>query len=269
MAESSLHPRCPPLKPEPSWQGWLCACGAQGKMIMGDPPHSKIKYFTRIQTATTGHWAERAWLVRPHRLYAREAHPASWGWWWEVEGDTEFTRLMNPITVPTFIVPSSSPSLQMTSPERPPRIILPSFEKGKTGKFPARRLGNSTLRGGLRLGESVFWRVCVHRRPREQQTLYPRKPACLAFGSLSGPRASRAEEPQLPQSEQSWLKPGAWGCWISLSEHTQFRVAWFLLMQRNECRKSPVSGPFLTPGPEGSGVWLPGVQKTHLWEILK
>ena len=173
-----MNGRVQPSSQIPTLEAWtlltrltMCLWGP-GQNENGDPPHSNIKYFTRTQTAMTGHWAECARPVRPHRLYTREAGPASWCWCWEVEGDMEFTRLMNPLMVPTFILPSSSPSLQMTSPERLPRIILPSFEKGKTGKFPARRLGNSTLRRGLHLGESVFWRVCVHRRPREQQTLY-------------------------------------------------------------------------------------------------
>lgn len=81
--------------------------------------------------------------------------------------------IISPALVPTiFTLPRSSSSLQMTSPERPSHIILPSFKKKKTtGKIYARRVQNSTLKGGLCFSESVFWPVYVCRRPREGQTL--------------------------------------------------------------------------------------------------
>lgn len=84
-----------------------------------------------------------------------------------------FQGIISPIMVPTILfLPHPKLSLQMTSPEKPPRIILPSFRKMKTGKTPARRAQNSTLTGGLHLGESDFWKVCVCRGPCEWQTLY-------------------------------------------------------------------------------------------------
>lgn len=43
--------------------------------------------------------------------------------------------IISPTMVPTILIlPRPRPSLQMTSPERLPRIILPSFQKMKTGK---------------------------------------------------------------------------------------------------------------------------------------
>lgn len=50
------------------------------------------------------------------------------------------------------------------------------------------------------MSDSVFWTVCVCRRPREWQTFSLWEQVSLEFGNLSGTR-SWLEEPHLAQSK--------------------------------------------------------------------
>lgn len=64
-----------------------------------------------------------------------------------------------------FIYPNPSTSVQMASPERLPRIILPSLRKEnllKNGKIHARRVENSTLKGGLHIRECLLGSLHLH-----------------------------------------------------------------------------------------------------------
>lgn len=112
------------------------------------------------------------------RIYTQAAGPATGGWLREAEGDTEFPRHRQPCLGPDH---THFATFHLISPNDFSRkavtYYLTLLKKKTTGKISARRVQNSTLKGGLCFTESVFWPIYVCRRPREGQTLCGNKVA--------------------------------------------------------------------------------------------